>query len=466
MLTTPTNTNRGEDKLAPLRSSEELKSPYYSTPPRKYGTHAFTPVSSSLGSHAPITPYSTPQQPNTPPNHTYHGTSPLSNTFSTPPHRSTFSTPRMGGVAGEQRSLILTPKPAFPLNVQEEVENEDQEVIHRQSLPAMNPPPSSLPLPPVTMENMDHTPFIFRARALSVFEEESETESVSESNMTGLAAQYQARQISSRQISSSPPHVSPHHHPSPPHLSSPHTRSRRLSNARSSPNLFGSISKSDVSDDDEDEEEDDIVELMTTSGRFPNKVSTFPRISPSNSPLLTSRRSPTHYLTGSSDDEVCNVFDSGRKHRSKRLPYRKRSLTKLGRVDSISSDDGNNPMETVRRPSKKERLLRLRQYNSLPATPADNSASESLTDLLDNLRRNRSGSCKTDSSLSDGGDNMADLAKSAASKFELSDEDYGQNMVVEPEDPAPPPPPPSLENGMVKRAQASTTLRSVLCSII
>lgn len=365
--------------------------------------------------------------------------------------------------------MIQTPKPAFPLNVQ--TLNNEEQAFQRQSMPAvLEFPAQEVPPPP---ENIDYSPFILRSRALSVFEEESETESVSElpSSSSSITAPQQQQQQQTRQLSSSPSHTntSPHFPSSPHH--SPHSRSRRLNNARSSPNIFGSISKSDVSDNEEDEEDDDIVELMTTSGRFPNKGSTFPRTSPSNSPLLTSRRSPTHYLTGSSDDEVCSVFESN-KHRNKRLPYRKRNIAKLSRVDSMSSDDGNSQKDVIKRPGKRDRMLRLRQYNSLPATPADNSASESLTDLLDTLRRNRSGSCRTDSSQSDGGGggstagdkDMTDLAKSLVSKFELSDDDHG-HVPMETDDiiishgnkPA---------RGKVKTNSGSGSTLSIFCSLL
>lgn len=349
-------------------------------------------------------------------------------------------------MAGEQRSLIRTPKPAFPLNVQTDEFRPAPEILaHRGSVPNITPIPIQPAVP--VMENIDYSPFI-RARTLSVFvEEESETESVTE-----------LPQIA-RQPSSSPSHGSPHNSISP--RLSPRTRSRWLANARSSPNLFGSISKSDVSDDEEDEEDDNIVELMTTSGRFPTKGSTFPRASPGHSPLLTSRRSPTHYLTGSSDEELCSVFESARKHRSKRLLYRKRSVpNKLVPMDSISSDDGLGQMD-FKRPSGRDHLLRLRACNSLPATPAENSASESLTDLLDNLRRNRSGSCRTDSSLSDGGGSgdkdMSNLATSMVSKFELSDEE-ATHVAMETEA--------GPKNGGLEVKRTSTTLRSVFCTIL
>ena len=368
------------------------------------------------------------------------------------------------GVAGEQRSLIQTPKPAFPLNVQ------SSEDPHRQPLPAAMIPtaaPAQAPAPPV-MENIDHSPYIFRSRAFSVVDEESETES-----LTDITIQQQPQV---RQMSSSPPHTSPHHptsphaspnHPSSPHIS-PQSRSRRLKNARSSPTVFGSISKSDISDDEE-EEDDDIVELMTTSGRFPNKGGTFPRTSPSNSPLLVSRRSPTHYLTGSSDDEI-SVFDSSIKHRSKRHPYRKRSIPKLARVDSISSDDGREFQQTTT--TRRQKLLRLRQYNSLPSTPADeNSATEGLNELLDTMRRNRSGSNRTDSSQSDGGGgdkDMGELARSVFTMFEQSDEDSGHVMMETNHSTG------TIENGTKggkeggggRRTSPSTTLRSVFCNVL
>ena len=345
------------------------------------------------------------------------------------------------GVAGEQFSLTRTPKPAFPLNVQmtpppttstplsplspisttntapppppptslsnavgvENVAPSANEEVPTTAPPSQQETPPAFQVggaavhqatPTVVMNNIDHSPLLYRHRALSTFEEESETESISETN-------------SCRQASISP-RSSPAIPSSPAHTGSPvpRVRSRRLLNARSSPNIFKGTSKSDVSDD-EDEEDDDIVELMTTSGRFPGKNSTLPRISPTSSPLLTSRRSPTLYLTGSSDDEVGNVFESNRKLRSKRLPFRKRISGKLVRMESISSDDGSSSVistkDVIRRPQhKRDRLLRLRQYSSLPAT-SENLNSDSLTELLDNIRRHRSGSCRSNSSQSDGG---------------------------------------------------------------
>ena len=340
------------------------------------------------------------------------------------------------GVAGEQFSLTRTPKPAFPLNVQmtpppatstplsplspistntapptcisialgvENVAPSANEEVPTTAPPSQQETPPAFQVggaavhqatPTVVMNNIDHSPLLYRHRALSTFEEESETESISETNS------YRQASISPRSSPAIP--SSPAHTGSP----VPRVRSRRLLNARSSPNIFKGTSKSDVSDD-EDEEDDDIVELMTTSGRFPGKNSTLPRISPTSSPLLTSRRSPTLYLTGSSDDEVGNVFEPGRKLRSKRNPFRKRISGKLVRMESISSDDGAasvvSTKDVIRRPHhKRDRLLRLRQYSSLPAT-SENLNSDSLTELLDNIRRHRSGSCRSNSSQSDGG---------------------------------------------------------------
>lgn len=213
------------------------------------------------------------------------------------------------------------------------------------------------------------------------------------------------------------------------------------------------MSKSDVSDEEE-EDDDDIVELMTTSGRFP-KGATFPRHSPSNSPLLMSRRSPTHYWTGSSDEELSNVFETTLKHRNKRMPYRKRNVSRLARGDSVSSDDGGHRDKHRRHVRNKEKLLRMRQYNSLPATTAD--AAENLTELLENIRRQRSGSTRTDSSLSGGEKDMSDLANSVVSKFELSDEESTER---------------SQEGAAMELEEArplrtgNTTLRSVFCCIL
>lgn len=448
-LTLPVST---ASDIEPLRrkSDEPPASPGHDdlTPYRKHPpNHAFTPGREQQLSFT--SPQTTP-------------TSPYTSMY----QYQSLTSPRVG-VAGEQRSLIQTPKPIFPLNVKpqggpgrgEDFRPSAEILAHRQSVPTIAPLPTMQPAPPA-MENIDYSPFILRARALSVFEEESETESVTE------LLQHQHQQP--RQPSSSPTHSSPPHNPSSPRQgNSPHTRSRWLSNARSSPNLFGSISKSDVSDE-EDEEDDDIVELMTTSGRFSgSKGATFPRTSPGNSPLLTSRRSPTHYLTGSSDEELGGVFEACNKHRSKRMVYRKRSIpSKLVPMDSISSDDGISPMD-FKRPARKDRILRLRPYNSLPATPAEHSGSESLTDLLDSMRK-RSGSCRTDSSQSDGGGDkdMTNLATSIVTKFDLSDEEGTAHVAMEMEAAAHVTMETEARNGVLEPKRTSTTLRSVFCNIL
>ena len=358
-----------------------------------------------------------------------------------------------------------------------------------------SPAPPTLPLQPLVPPsslgriNLESSNPHYRVRALSIFEEESETESIPEPSQQ------------SRQLSTSPSHHSPVRNSGSPHLNSPRSRSRKLSNARSSPNLFASVSKSDISEDDDEEDEDDIVELMTTSGRFPNKSTTFPRTSPSNSPLLTSRCSPTHYLTGgSSEEESGNVFETARKNRNKRHPFRKRSIPKLVRVDSISSDDGKSPRDQAP-PTRKGRLLRLRQYNSLPATPAEHSASDSLTDILESFRRkqtvttttssNVSVSGRTDSSVSDSGSrgatgdrDMGELASSIVAKFELSDEDglqgsteldHSRLLVSQEHQPAESRGPGhntcssltsmDVSAGLV-HTQSHATLRSIFCSIL
>ena len=443
-LTTPTNQHNTD--VQAMQGNSDGQSPQqgsFSTPTRRPLNHAFTShvaFMSPAGRHTP-------------------GSG----------GKMTLSTSPSAGVAGEKR--LRATKPAFPLNVQQLEEEQYQPAPTHSPVQSNSLSYSSS----VNMENIDFNPHVFRGRALSVFEEVSEEVSETECVLEI------SNQIQSRQHSSSPSHHSPLHSNSP-HHGSPHPRSRRISNTRSSPNIFGSVSKSDVSEDEDEEEDDDIVELMTTSGRFPSsKVSTFSRMSPSSSPLLTSRYSPTHYLTGgSSDDESCSVFETARKIRSKRLPFRKRSIPKLVRVDSISSDDGKNPHDVQAPPSRKGRLLRLRQYNSLPSTPADNSASESLTEILDTFRKTQAlaatTSCRTDSSLSDGGGgggdkDVGELASSILSKFELSDEDGLQaSMELDPhltdlsstssknmDD---------KRDATAMRTQTSTTLHSMLCNIL
>ena len=369
-LSTPSPNKRGSVETGVL----QRRTPFV-TPPAHHHSHQHNHFELRRSSEETGSPQTTPV-----PSSYYHS----------------YNSPRVG-LAGEQLSQWQSPKPSFPLNVQ----------------------PAEEPIP---REHVDH----FRpTRQPSVFEEESETESIPE--------------VVPRSMSNSP------HSP----------QSRRLQNSRSSPSVVGLVSKSDVSDDDE-EDDDDIVELMTTSGRFP-KGATFPRHSPSNSPLLMSRRSPTHYWTGSSDEELSSVFETTLKHRSKRMPYRKRSCSRLARVDSVSSDDGGHRDKHRRHVRNKEKLLRMRQYNSLPATTADGNAAENLTELLENIRRQRSSSTRTDSSLSGGEKDMSDLANSVVSKFELSDEESTEK---------------SQECASMELEEArpsrtgNTTLRSVFCCIL
>ncbi len=344
------------------------------------------------------------------------GIDPTSSPFSSPhtPYQ-VYSSPH-SGVCGEQVSLGHSPKPAFPLNIQSTAEE---------------PPPPSLPA--YQVEHMEHTGGFRPARQLSTFfEEESESESIPEP----VAPLSRGPSLS--------PHNSPLHSP----------RSRRLLNARSSPNIFTIVSKSDASEE-EVEEDDDIVELITSSGRFPNKCSTFPRLSPLNSPLLTSRRSPTATSwTGSSDDEVSTILETPRNVRSKRHLYRKRG-SRLSRVDSLGSDDGGKGETQKRLRKRRDNLLRMRGYNSVPSASADVSASESLTELLENVRTNRqrSGSTRTDSSLSDGGrsgGDMSELANSMVSKFEISDDEGDRS---------------SMDTDVDHR-ERTTTLRSVFCKLL
>ena len=160
------------------------------------------------------------QRRNTPlanpsPRHRYYTDTPLvrGNNDNTPttsqpstpvrtPYYQNYNSPHIA-MAGEQVSQWQSPKPAFPLNVQQATQEEST---------------------PILREHVDH----FRpTRQLSVFEEESETESIPDTRP--------------RSMSVSPHPLSP--------------RSRRLANSRSSPNIFTSLSKSDASE--EEEEEDD-----------------------------------------------------------------------------------------------------------------------------------------------------------------------------------------------------------------
>ena len=129
----------------------------------------------------------------------------------------------------------------------------------------------------------------------------------------------------------------------------------------------------------------------------------------------------------------------------------------------MCSDDGIQQNPVDRRRLRTDKLLRMRQYNSLPTTPAD-GVTEGLTEMLDMIRRQRSNSHRTDSSLSDGGKSVVaerelnELATSLVSKFELSDEDgekSNNDMEVE-----------RKRHTTAKHRTNSTTLRSVFCHIL
>lgn len=192
-------------------------------------------------------------------------------------------------------------------------------------------------------------------------------------------------------------------------------RSRRLLSARSSPNIPKTISQTDLSDD----EDDDIMELTTTTLPRPHP----PRHSPLASPHLSSnsRLSPT--LGGYSSDE--ETHHDGRRKRSASGGKRLRSKTKLHplvRVDSASSDDSSvGGVKHLRHSLPKFGKEKLRKmimsYRSVPSTPADGSGSDSFTDMLAPVRRPRSYSARTDSSLSD----TNDLAHQITERFQLSD---------------------------------------------
>ena len=292
----------------------------------------------------------------------------------------TYLSPKVGGINGDQQSLWTSPTPSFPLAIQ----TEEIRVLSTIATPEHGEPPSS--------HHLSTYQSFHQHRPLTTFEEESETDSISDLGTRGVSA-------SPVHSNNSPRSHSPHSRSS---MTSSPIRSRRLINARSSPSIMGLITKSDGSEEEEDEEDDDIVELMTTSGRFP-KGNTLPRMSPSNSPLLTSRKSPTPWAV-SSDEEVSNIYEASqrRRLRHKRGSMHRRSLRRPRRVNSVSSDDGTasttNPVERCK--VRRENLLRMRHVHSLPTTPAD-MVSESLTELLDNIRRQRSNSQRTDSSLSD-----------------------------------------------------------------
>ena len=106
----------------------------------------------------------------------------------------------------------------------------------------------------------------------------------------------------------------------------------------------------------------------------------------------------------------------------------------------------------------------MRHVHSLPDTPVDGGVSESLTELLDSIRRQRSNSHRSGSSLSDGGRSgaggekeLTELANSLVSKFEISDEELEKSSDVETE---------QKKRKTAKHKGSSTTLRSVFCTIL
>lgn len=206
-------------------------------------------------------------------------------------------------------------------------------------------------------------------------------------------------------------------------LTSPH--SRKLLGARSTPSLAKAISKSDGSDD---EEEDDIVELCTAS-TYIHRGSIASRLSPTASPRLASRRSPSHSWAYSSDEEPVTIYESRRKRHSKRM-RRISKLKSLGKVDSASSDDSSVGEHRMRHSLPSFGKLSMwkvmhRPNSSMPSTPAEHSGSESFIEFLA-TRRPRSNSARTDSSLSDGRSEPGDLVAALRSRCHLSDgEDAG-----------------------------------------
>lgn len=348
----------------------------------------------------------------------------------------TYLSPKVGGINGEQQ-YWKSPTPTFPLTIQPE---------EAQIVAPVEPGDSPHHLSAYSTSFHQHRPLA------TTFEVESETDSLPDLNTRGVSI--------SPVHSNSPRSHSPHSRNS---ITNSPVRSRRLMNARSSPSIAGIMTKSDGSDEEEEEEDDDIVELMTTSGRF-TKGNTFPRMSPSNSPLLTSRKSPTPW-TGSSDEEVSSIFEAAqhRRLRHKRSSFRRRSLRgRSARVNSVSSDDGSNPVIERRITRQDKQLLRMRHVHSLPDTPADGGVSESLTELLDNIHRQRSNSHRSGSSLSErsggGGEReLTELANSLVSKFEISDDELEKSSDIETE---------QKKRKTAKHKGSSTTLRSVFCTIL
>jgi hypothetical protein len=93
----------------------------------------------------------------------------------------------------------------------------------------------------------------------------------------------------------------------------------------------------------------------------------------------------------------------------------------LVRVDSASSDDSSLNDRQLRHSlpilgKEKMRKFVAKYRNSVPSTPGEPNTSESFSDML-SVRRPRSYSARTDSSLSDTNELIVQMSE----KFELSD---------------------------------------------
>lgn len=291
---------------------------------------------------------------------------------SSPYQNPQYKSPRLG-VGEEKISATNSRKPTFP--IQSVSEDSSKGVTETDSV-RIEPPAATI-----------------RGRQLSACEEESENDEFI------VVEPFQAAVLTRSQ--------------SPIFMGSP--RSRKLLSARSSPNLVKSVSRSDLSE--EDEEEDDLMELSF----LPRTSNVQIRHSPFTSPHLSSRNSPTHMLAYSSDEEshVTSVFEGKHKISNKRRRSRFRKLHPLVRVDSASSDDSiidRGTRHSLPKFGKDKLRTILHGYRSVPSTPGEGSGSESFSEFL-LVRRPRSNSARTDSSLSDTGD----LAIQMYGRFELSD---------------------------------------------
>ena len=200
-------------------------------------------------------------------------------------------------------------------------------------------------------------------------------------------------------------------------------RSRKLMNTTSTPSLNKAISKSDGSDE-EDEEEDDIVELCSTS-TYIARGSLASRLSPTASPRLPSRRSPSLSWAYSSDEEPVTKEKKRIKRHVKRI-HQYQKLKQFGKMDSVSSDD-SNPSETRLRhslPSFGKLVWKQvhRHNSSVPSTPAEHSGSESFAEFLA-CTRPRSNSARTEGSNYDSHWESSDLVAALNARCQLSDGD-------------------------------------------